>query len=169
MATTFGDMYDASRGRRACAVDGCNNAARSTYKGIRLCRLHAVKEERTSAVKKTPVVTTPPLEAEARFKPGSQATSSVGPSTPKRTVGLGGESCAAALLGVCPEGMPLSELEEELHKAAKDYLARLPGDYPEKIRSHLQGLAAEGPASPDPVLKLARDALAPGLGRREAS
>ena len=163
-------MYEASRGRRACAVDGCNNAARSTTKGIKLCRLHAVKEEKTATVKKTQAPTVTPPEPEARSEPGPPvAVDSPGSGTPRKTSKeasgrlasylrprMAGESHTASLLGACPEGMSLGNLEQELRKAAKDYLSRLPAGYPENIRSILQGLAAEEQASPDPVLSLAK-------------
>ena len=43
-------MYELSAAKRRCVVDGCPNEAKSNRDGLKLCKLHAAREEKTKEV-----------------------------------------------------------------------------------------------------------------------
>ncbi|CAE7534189.1 unnamed protein product [Symbiodinium sp. CCMP2592] len=69
------ESYALSKTRRACSVEGCEKVAQTVKGGVKLCRLHASKEERGPAV-----------------KPGNFASRSRGlPEARKRSISRGAE------------------------------------------------------------------------------
>ncbi|CAE7796727.1 unnamed protein product, partial [Symbiodinium necroappetens] len=181
------DMYEASRAKRACAVEGCNNAARSVLKGVRLCKLHSAKEERgpkpQSEAKGPRAVGDVVKEAskeeatpqpEARSAPGQGSTDSVNPATTGNEQGdskdlaaylqarLNGESHSVAFLGTAKRDESLVAASRRLTAAAKAALRRLPPDYPEEVAQLIRSLAGarEKEEAFDPILELGKRSLA---------
>ena len=181
------DMYEASRAKRACAVEGCNNDARSVLKGVRLCKLHSAKEEKgpkPQSEAKGPrsagdVVQEADKEGttslpEARSAPGQ------GGGNPGDLASMGneqedskdlaaylqarlnGESHSVALLGTAKRDESLAAAGKRLTETAKAALQRLPPDYPEEVAQLIRGLsgAREKGETPDPILELGKRNLA---------
>ena len=53
-------MYELSSSKRRCVVDGCLAEAKSNRDGLKLCRMHATREERTKEVAKPKEVASKP-------------------------------------------------------------------------------------------------------------
>ena len=150
------DMYEASRAKRACAVEGCNNAARSMLKGVRLCKLHATKEEKgpkpqneargpraigdvvREAEKES---TAPPPEAHPAPGQGSEGVRNSASTGSEQEdskdlaaylqARLNGESHSVALLSTAKRDESLTATGRRLTETAKAALPKLPPDYPE--------------------------------------
>ena len=180
------DMYEASRAKRACAVEGCNNAARSVLKGVRLCKLHATKEEKGpktqnegkghravgDIVQEAERENTTPMPA-ARSAPG-QGGDGVRVSQPASATQedskdlaaylqarLNGESHSVALLSTAKRDESLTAAGTRLTEAAKASLPKLPPDYPEEVAQLIRSLAGarEREEMFDPILELGKKSL----------
>ncbi|CAE7308056.1 unnamed protein product, partial [Symbiodinium necroappetens] len=181
------DMYEASRAKRACAVEGCNNAARSVLKGVRLCKLHSAKEERGpkpqgeakgpravgDVVKEADKeeAASPP---EARSAPGQGGVDSSNLAATGNEqedskdlaaylqARLNGESHSVALLSTAKRDESLTAASRRLTETAKAALQRLPSDYPEEVTQLIRSLAGarEKGETPDPILELGKRSLA---------
>ena len=180
------DMYEASRAKRACAAEGCNNAARSVLKGVRLCKLHTTKEEKGpktqnegkghravgDIVQEAERENTTPMPA-ARSAPG-QGGDGVRVSQPASATQedskdlaaylqarLNGESHSVALLSTAKRDESLTAAGTRLTEAAKASLPKLPPDYPEEVAQLIRSLAGarEREEMFDPILELGKKSL----------
>ena len=163
------DKYVVSRALRGCAVEGCNSAARVMHRNVKLCKLHAAKEEKRPPHVPRATLNTGKESLESEEPPPNKSTqeSTVAAAEPVkdgkasqvladyvRSRSQGGSdsearaACAWALLSD-------QDLSNVLKTTAQQYLTRLPATFPATSRKALEDLAR--PALVDPVLQLEVD------------
>ncbi|CAE7403461.1 unnamed protein product [Symbiodinium sp. CCMP2592] len=164
--------------RRKCAVEGCVELSRTTKGGVRLCKLHGAKEERKPPTSSQSKRTSEPDKHTPRrgSTPGGTCASADAPVTSRtcqiprhacerfalrlgpdalgklvRNVALG-QPAAKAYAAACQE-YGLDPHARPLQWAAREYLPRLPIQYPRLARKVLEEIAEQGqPQEHDPVL-----------------
>lgn len=173
-------LYEGQAAKRTCAVEHCDREVKVTKGGLRLCKEHSAKEERTRTPKGRPAALTPTSrqpqiivdsqepDTEARFAPGGKA--SAASSRNADSAALLGRYLRGALEGKTPrESLELCttancgphETWEELKEQATQYVTKLPKEYPPVAKKAIIELITEDcpPAEPsteteDPVLGL---------------
>ena len=177
-------IYEGQAAKRTCAIEGCDREVKATRNGLRLCKMHGSKEERTRTPRgrNTPSPSVPKTEEpahsqgpEARFAPGRPAAK--GPERAQSSkVSLLSKYLKSILEGKgelvglqdCAEGdQGPRETWEELKEQASAYVTRLPKDYPPLARKAIINLVTEDcPTVPleddgpeDPVLGIGKTML----------
>jgi len=158
------DRYVASKALRGCAVEGCNSAARVLHRNVKLCKLHATKEE-----KRPPHVPRATLDARKQsseseeLPPNKSAQESAVAAAEPIKDGKASQVLADYVRSRCQGGsdsdaraacawalLSDQDLSNVLKATAQQYLARLPATFPAASRRALEDLA--NPAPVDPVL-----------------
>ena len=172
-------LYENSASRRRCVVKDCPEEAKTNRDGLRLYRLHAVKEEKPKGTPKAKkpedpkakpkrVVTNPgpvPEKAGPIQTPGPDEARSA-PVEPEETakdeVSWEGKGLLATYLRAILQGPQcgVKATYKVLRKAALEYLPKLPADYPTVAKKAILDLIMEvhhneeQPTQIDPILSL---------------
>ena len=131
-------MYELSAAKRRCVVDGCPNEAKSNRDGLKLCKLHAAREEKT---KEVPPSKQAEPKASAKVKPVRSRSRSKSRNEP---------------------------LTEETQPATEEAVARIaPGDPPQQAETSKESLPVVSTSGAE-VLGLYLSAILQGVDEDEA-
>ena len=168
-------IYEGQAAKRTCAIEGCDREVKVSKGGLRLCKLHGAKEDRTRANRtKSGLIASPkpaPPEKEDKSE-GTAACLAPGIPTEARS---SGSLHRAAMLGVYLRGIleGKDEIEalrscqqgdcgpreawEELKEHANSYVTKLPRGYPPAARRAIIFLVTEECPVKDSVEEVAQD------------
>lgn len=153
-------VYENSINKRRCVIEGCYGEAKLNKDGLRLCKLHAVKEEKPKALARQVKAKAVPkaLSSSARPEPSIAVVDEnpvpvarIAPGDEDRPDGkpegegpallgtylraiLQGVTESEALGLVSTPACGVNETRAVLREAATEYLPKLPDDYPAKAR-----------------------------------
>ncbi|CAE7545999.1 unnamed protein product [Symbiodinium sp. CCMP2592] len=94
------ESYALSKTRRACSVEGCGKVAQTVKGGVKLCRLHASKEERGPTPKPGNFASRSRGPQEARKRSSSRGAERARPHSQDATPKRGTQTEAAELRGI---------------------------------------------------------------------
>ena len=173
-------IYEGQAAKRTCAIEGCDREVKVSKGGLRLCKLHGAKEDRTRANRTKSGLIASPKPAPPEKEDKSEGTAAcLAPGTPTEARSSGGLHKAAMLgsylrgilegkdeieaLRSCQQGdCGPREAWEELKEQANSYVTKLPRGYPPAARRAIIFLVTEEcpvkdsgeDVAQDPVLSL---------------
>ena len=157
-------IYEGQAAKRTCAIEGCDREVKLSKNGLKLCKMHGAKEERTKTTRNraSSSASTPQgkdnadpngalFGPEARTAPGLEVAKRPSSSNPHGAAllakylkavieGKDEKSC----LSLCVSGdRGPRETWEELKEQATGYVTKLPKDYPPIARKAIVNLVTE--------------------------